>query len=208
MMKKTLVAILAAAMLFSATACGNKQTQTETNAAVEGNIIVQLQNKGYEVRSFTYSYDNDVPSFKALMYSSKKKDYQMVKLSMTDEEVKAFEALDYMAEGYREKEQEWLAGLAGEGSAESMESMMPTEEELGELVGKTGAELEEMGYEKCGMDFANNTLCLEYRFEKNEDIMYDISVLFEESEGKTLDDISDEIVLGWTVEKAEFLRFE
>ncbi len=193
-MKKVILLMLAVLLLFGLCACGQDGSPSGQDTEGSGELLTMgdalsvesdYTYSGWDDKHYVYVFDNHgVPT--------------RVVAAFSEELCQALDEIDFFDEERDEKIYDLLSPLELE-SVEDLSSYIPAQEELDQLVGKTGQELLDDGYEIWGHEFQENKtaftlvkgLC-EFEFEFNEVVTDD-------------EDIADEeIILPLTVKSAKY----
>ena len=146
-MKKTFVFVLAIVMLFALSACGPKDANF-TGSVIDNNKseITKAFDEGYE--SMMSSVEDNV--FRAVLQKDGAfEDILLVVGEMTDEQYEEYRDLDWSEEDDLEKIKAILGNMTNVRSKVIFD-LVPSQEELDSYIGKSIAELEDLGFENSG----------------------------------------------------------
>lgn len=143
-MKKILSIILALALVFTLCSCGTEKK--EEPAAT--NEITELMADGYTI--YMTSYDENRWNGVLAKYAENvPESFYKVKAQMTAEKYEEMSNIPWDAEDYDQLLSDFLGTLEVI-SSEDINSMIPSQEELDQYIGKTLGDLEDEGFENSG----------------------------------------------------------
>lgn len=199
-MKKIFVFVLVIAMLFTLSACGvNDANLTGSTIDNNQNDITKAFNEGYE--SIMSSVEDNV--FKAILQKDGGyEDVLLVVGEMTDEQYEEYNNLDWLEEEDLEKIKAILDTMTNVKSKVIFD-LVPSQEELDSYIGKSIAELEDLGFENSG--YIDSEINHTYFYDGP---LYSINVVVDKGDiTKEYDDLTREDFEKIVIESVEFQSF-